>query len=404
MKTTLLCFGFALFLSSHEAYASEDKFQINDVSYLFDLPLSHESIDYLLSTESKGTKGELLSFDKYEAFRPLMTTMEQAGSSYTEFESLRVIGMRIDPCFQFDLPLRTEDVNCSHQMRLIWQPVVKDENYTFTTLDASVHSFYKLSPEEFSELKSDLMNLKKKLKITTSGLPLGVHPALKMANTRDMFSKGIKTIMLNYAGDSNLIRYTFMKLLSEKIWWEFGGVDIKNGVPTKISIPRYDASVVEQHFFQNDFFDPLKMRASITPEIESKVVKEDNFYEVVKGYSYYFNPSYRKKLVQAIQTINRVENPAIHSPESIDCVHCHISTQTKYWLHKKDSSLFSEKGSGKDNFSLSVKPVDHLALKNTSPQKENIKSLRMFGYFGKELAISQRTINESFNTMIILNN
>ncbi len=63
------------------------------------------------------------------------------------YEKLRVVGIRVDPCF----PLMPPATGCQAQVRMVWQPIETDGNGQTRFIDAAVHTFYNLSDLEFSE-------------------------------------------------------------------------------------------------------------------------------------------------------------------------------------------------------------------------------------------------------------
>lgn len=88
-------------------------------------------------------------------------------------------------------------------------------------------------------------------------------------------------------------------------------------------------------------------------------------------------------------TINKIENPKLHSPATMDCAHCHIAEPLQIWLNDKykarptTESAYVQEFKGKHN------------LSNTTRKNDHNKSLRAFGYFGELPSINQRVINES---------
>jgi hypothetical protein len=233
--------------------------QINDVSYLF--PLKSET-DSLLKISSSGTQGELLP-------QTVLKNIDRLVMSYDapkdEATSLRVMGVRIDPCFKY---VATSS-KCSPQLRLVWQPTDKLQTKEAKTYDAALHAFYDLSEEEFKSLASLLKNLKDKNAkngLTTAKLPLGIHPAFNHPKTTSYFIQDLKNIILRFAGEKKLTRITFMRLLTPMIWWEFGGLDKnKNGEWVRFNIPRHPSDEIKQDFFNDDFNIPVAMKGTIIP-------------------------------------------------------------------------------------------------------------------------------------------
>ena len=93
-------------------------------------------------------------------------------------------------------------------------------------------------------------------------------------------------------------------------------------------------------------------------------------------------------------TINRIENPRIHSPSTLDCVHCHITESTRIWANKVAKSMVKESETTEGLYVKSAISKKH-NLTNVTRSTEHNKSIRAFGYFQNLPSINQRTINES---------
>jgi len=74
----------------------------------------------------------------------------------------------------------------------------------------------------------------------------------------------------------------------------------------------------------------------------------------------------------------------------MDCVNCHIAQSSREWL-----SLKLTAGTDQNLFSAFKYTNTNYNLENKSVQVFNTHQLRGVGYFGHDLAISQRVINES---------
>ncbi len=147
--------------------------------------------------------------------------------------NLRVISVRIDPCF----PLPTPQ-SCQKQIRLVWQPLQKISTGEIITVDASLHSFYVLSDEEFDSLLVDLQAWKKKYKVNTSYLPLQVHPAWFSKRDRSPSFIPFTEIIKKYVGMENLSRVTAMVLRGGGRMWAFAGFEYREGKLELIPVPR----------------------------------------------------------------------------------------------------------------------------------------------------------------------
>jgi hypothetical protein len=94
-------------------------------------------------------------------------------------------------------------------------------------------------------------------------------------------------------------------------------------------------------------------------------------------------------------SIYKIENPRLNSPETIDCVSCHVAQSARLWEQghfpnlKLDQSTFQYQST--------------FNLQNGSVSQRSTHLLRAFGYDGAEPAINQRVINESANVADTLN-
>lgn len=382
MKKIFAATVFALIYSS---IAFSKSWDLNDVSILMDLPRSGEGDHFLLKPRSSGMKGELLPDEHSETLRFIVVDVYD--NPEHDYEALRVVGMRIDPCFIFS----DEKVEkCSPVLRLIWQPLNFEKN---TTYDAAVHTFYGLTKDEFKILASKLKALKMRNEsfgIYTDSKPLFTHPALKQSDRRASFNNEIKKIILNFAGNTNLNRITIMKMMTRDLWWQFSGLD-KNpdGKWSNMAIPRLNVGSFIQDFFNDDFFEKIGMKGTILPFTK---FNDDDLSRIVRGPD--ISEYDREDLKKAMVTINRIENPRIHSPSTLDCVHCHITESTRIWANKVASPMVKEYATAENLYVKGIISKKH-NLTNITRSKVQNKSIRAFGYFGNLPSINQRTINES---------
>jgi hypothetical protein len=382
MKKIFAATVFALIYSS---IAFSKSWDLNDVSILMDLPRSGEGDQFLLKPRSSGMKGELLPDEHSETLRFIVVDVYD--NPEHDYEALRVVGMRIDPCFIFT----DEKVEkCDPVLRLIWQPL----NFKkVTTYDAAVHTFYSLTKDEFKILATKLKALKMRnesLGIYTDSKPLFIHPALKQSGRRLSFNNEIKKIILNFAGNTNLNRITIMKMMTKDLWWQFSGLD-KNpdGKWANMAIPRLNVGSFIQDFFNDDFFEKIGMKGTILPFTK---FNDDDLSRIVRGPD--ISEYDREDLKKAMVTINRIENPRIHSPSTLDCVHCHITEATRIWADKVASPMVKEYATAENLYVKGIISKKHNLTNITRSRVQN-KSIRAFGYFGNLPSINQRTINES---------
>lgn len=397
-KLIISCFLF----SSALCFANQPLWNLNDVSYLFRIPKSaQENHNHLLNPRSAGNKGILFPLKTYEALPTLNNSGNGKQRAYEE--ELRVIALRIDPC------PNTFDANqCQPEMRLVWQPLELDpDSQEWFAQDAAVHTFYKLTSEEFSLLKKQLWTLKIKstdYNISTDKAPLNIHPAFLKEQTFSWFNDSLNKIILHHCGEKNLVKVTFMSLLTPNVWWRFGGVTPKNGRWTNMKIPRLLPTF--QDIF-NSAFEPVSMIHN--PGVEMDAIfnihpddypVQDNIFKVInKGFRYNDErdlPVFEEKL----HAVERFKNPHFSNPDNLDCASCHYADATRFYAEKTFPSLknFSSPYAFKNpNSSL-------FNLENSTIGKTATRVVRAFGYFHQQPAINQRVINDSAETAHWLNN
>lgn len=211
---------------------------------------------------------------------------------------------------------------------------------------AAVHTFHDLNEQEFSFLARKLIDLKNenaKRGIFTMGRALNVHPGFRNPG----FNSKLKTIILSTAKAENLVRFTFMKRLTSEIWWQFGGEDRKEdrkvrGTFSPINIARLGEGVTRQDFFNDDFHEQVGMKGTIMPPA---LTKADNPEELLHGWGVTL-----ENMKVGIRNLNRIDNPRIHNPESMDCVSCHIPDSARTWLEVKHSEVFKKANNATDKY------------------------------------------------------
>ncbi|MCM0605774.1 MAG: hypothetical protein KA715_06750 [Xanthomonadaceae bacterium] len=364
---------------------SLDRFDLNDVSILFALPLPQEMNTLLLKPD------DLLPAEVYT--RNTHLTPEDYHPIDT-YKNLRAVGMRIDPCFK----MSAEQTSCTKQIRIVWQPLFIDpKSKLVTTDDAAIHTFYNLNEHQWSVLLNELKTLKKKSNIQTHKKPLSIHPALANSNTRVQFQSDLNAIILKFAGKHNLVRFTFMRLQTRDLWWVFGGFDHKDNEWTKIKIPRVESLVDDpvQNFFNEESVPTeMGMRGAI---VFSTKDRAESFDDIVSGY-HQPKESDRKEFESKLSLVARIEDPRKFNPNNMDCVHCHLTEPVRNYINHGITNLKQPR-----SFMQEMKLERSYNMKNISAHKNNTRALRSFGYFRSSPHVNQRVINESADVAEQLN-
>lgn len=342
---------------------------LNDVSVLFPLPKFSER-DRLLGASTAGEKGELLPQATFDKLPRLVVGAEAAR------ESLRVVGLRIDPCFGVPPSQSPDDTTgCKSQLRLVLQPTYEGEAGALTASDAAVHAFYTMPAEEFRALASELVAARRGI-AGSKRTSLGPNPLLVGEGLGGAYAKALAAVVKKHAGKQNLTRVTFMtREASRQGFWKFGGFDIAGARHTKMKV----ASLGDETI-QSFSAPPFGRNGTVIPEI----AHDD---DVSPLFSSEATTATKQKLAAPFGAALRIQNPTRHSPDTIDCVSCHVATSARLWAEKEKGLRASEDPSAfKTTWNVSL---------TKSPSSERADNLHSFGYLGTSPSISQRTANES---------
>jgi hypothetical protein len=219
MRHFILSLGF-LFSSF---VGASSRWGMNDVSILLPLPKTEQYSD-LLSPLSQGSRGALLPKEIYDRF-PLLTQFTDPSTLYTQ--NLKVVGIRLDPCFQEGLMGK-----CQKQIRLIWQPLFELRGKTITA-DAALHSFYQFDNQTWKTVLSAW----EKVKSQDHSQSLQIHPNIVSEGYSGKSWNYLKNTILQFCGNENLIRVTGMRTNAARVWI-FLGFDRIDASWKSMSIPR----------------------------------------------------------------------------------------------------------------------------------------------------------------------
>ena len=365
MKTLKLLIISCLFIS-YNAHA----FGLNDLSILIPLPKNNE-ISLMLSPSDSGNNGALLSKSVYNRFFSLVVDRSKE-EIWTN--QLKVVAIRIDPCFIEG----TGPLACRRQIRLVWQPIFLDKN-DYSTRDASLHSFYEFSDQEYKAFLTEWKTWAK----TDVNLPLVIHPLLQKESLSGPHWNKLRSLILNFCGVNNLIRMTSMNVMGSAQLWLFSGFDIdSNGVSKEMVIARINEtvqSITQSSFDINHFWGALN--PAPMEDAQFNLLIEDSMFFKKQN-----SPLEVKKAIRSLLTF---ENPKKTNTGNLDCASCHLANMAHQWTKKNYPDLNWDI-EFRENFYTS-----DFNLQNTTHGKVNPNQFRILGYFGKEPVISQRVINET---------
>ncbi|MBC7371889.1 MAG: hypothetical protein H7326_10005 [Bdellovibrionaceae bacterium] len=367
--------GFIIFLSQSASAADNLKkldWQMWDVSILLPLPKTNQELKLLLDPQSQNELGVLIA-PRIIHELPILVSRELNEQVFEN--QLKVIGIRIDPCFQDEAAPKS----CARQIRLIWQPITS-KNKQIVTVDAAVHTFYELTTQQWSEFVIQYESL---LQQTTRPVQteLSIHPVIAKEGLNGKMWLQLKDLLLKYCGEKNISRITIMTLEGGGDQWSFSGFNITENSVQQLAIPKvfgkaqtimaalvgsldFLGTIMPINFSNLGlwFIDNSKIAKNKFPEKDFRIWTED---------------------------LLKIENPRVHNSGTTDCVSCHLSTNILSWQERNFSSWDWTSIRTTQGFTSSQN------LLNTTIKKSPTQHLRAFGYQDTTARFSQRAINET---------
>jgi hypothetical protein len=341
---------------------------LNDYSILLPLPAESE-VFLLLKPGDVGALGPLIPL---EAFDRLPQLVPETQNRQTYLSTLRVVGIRLDPCFVEGSPVQA----CRRQVRLVWQPVLKMGS-SMTTRDAAVHTFYEFDDLSWRALLQTWSSL-------SSGKPadrLQVHPVIQAETLRGFFWQKLKGLLLKNCGANNLVRITAMSIRGNERIWTFAGFDIHQKDIRPILIARVNT---ESQLVALDIGRPKDFFGAVKPQ-----PREDlEFFSFLRDSALAKNTLTEPTMKTLIAKAFDYENPKVHSTATLDCVSCHMAENAHRWGQRNFPAW---------NWAADFKGRYPNPWWNPSTEKAPFQPslFRAFGYFQREPVISQRAFNET---------
>jgi hypothetical protein len=327
-----------------------------------------------------GSFGDLIPSD---AFPKLDGPIDERGNSGAAGKTgdearnaLRLIGLRIDPCFGL-----AGAASCPNQLRLIFQGVQFESEADVS--DGAVHVFYDLPREDLTRFVKQVLTLKEQ----NGGFEkakLGAHPILKTQGLSGAFATGLRNVILEHTGASRVTRITFFRRTNvRRGTWKFGMVNKVGAAFERGAIITLPAASSQEQTFVNE---------SLGEDLQAKPIETSH----PDNLSFLLNTLSAKSASEAdrqkaFDAALRIENPVHHSPDTIDCVSCHVATTaleaaaTRFLL--------------KDINKLGFEPKPEFA----GPTKRTLDNLHAMSYLERELGITQRTANETALVVQVVN-
>lgn len=332
---------------------------LNDVTYL--LPL--EQLDASTPFPPAQTIVPLGPFTRLTEAQPVVRT---------DLSRLRVLGVRVDACD------RSNEQPCAAgsdgSLRLVLQPVFGAPP---NVEDVTFHAFFPIPHAEMAEVVDTLRALGA-MQNVARGAPLQVSTAFRTDAT---FRSRLGALVARYAQSPRLNRLTLFGQESERaaIVWVFRGEELQPSSTTlgPITIPGITMQSQEVLLFGGDSY-------SVTPVADvpvgfARVTMETNFR----------NSSSAEQL-ESVRSLLAVDNPTLHTANSVQCVSCHVAT-TLVPPRSSDAGI--------DVTTLSERYTSATFDLTPLGSTGRARTLRALGYFGSSPLVSQRVVNESANVV-----
>jgi len=359
---------------------------MNDVTIVYPLPSLPGEANELISPQEPGLGGPWLPQKLYVR----LPEINQGEAKNSTYRTLRVVAIRLDPCFR-------SVGTCLPQVRLVWQPITTSTYGSSSPLgeleakDATIHSFYTLEPAAFQALLNDYERLRKLSARDLSDEPLQVHPVLEEQGPDGPFAQGLRKLMGKYVGAKTLWRITAMKTFVGSDQWAFLGFNVSDGTAQDIVIPR-TRGATEQGFRTSQLTQSDFSSGVVTPAPQGG----DNLMPILQN-SRLLRADDPGLLSALGKAVTNIENPKIHTPETMDCVSCHAAQAAGSVLFQRIAGLGNLPQVMKGRFK------SDLPLQNLGQRQNNTHVLRALGYVDRDLVLSRRVINETANVAEKLN-
>ena len=356
--------------------------ELSDVSIL--LPLPHVQ-ELPLSLQPSSGQG-LIPSSVTEKLPKLVASIEKQ-KAYDEL--LHVVAIRIDPCF-FESNTFSP-LACRREIRLVWQPLLANGDQVIAK-DAAVHSFYDLSPADWSTFIKRYRALVAKYP-SSPGAKLSVSSHFQGGYAGSYWQE-LRALIVDYANPSRLARVTLMSLDFNENQWAFRGWEISSAAaamkPIQIAAIGGTGQVVA--LLQGNSLD---FRSTVFPTSQGEIGLW--FYDNSQTVGEHFSTD---KLSEFISHQIEIENPLKHNPGTIDCASCHLAMATIQWGERNHAEWNWNSMRLESEF-RSRYPTIGTVDGGTGPVPTN--RLRAFGYFNQAPMISTRTANETAHVLEQLN-
>jgi hypothetical protein len=305
--------------------------------------------------------------------------------------------VRIDPCFGNVGPITNPDT-CANQLRIVFQSlVINNQTGATQASDHAIHAFYSLTRDQLVELVGQMTQLRIDQGQTADMGPLAVHPLLASQGLQGAFATALNNLIVQYAGQQNLTRFTQVFSPDDFPLWNFRGFDVAaDGTTTPREIATL-GSATEDTFVNTGGVNLGQNESGLgatTPPTSA-----DNI-------SLLWDLPTAQKAAQpaqqaAVDAAFRIANPDDHSANTIDCVSCHLSEPSRLLTA---ATLGLPTDTNANGFVADPNFVSVTDMQQTAPmQTTKALNVHVFSYRDDGPHIAARVVNETATVVTYLN-
>ena len=366
-----------------------------DVSIL--LPLPKLSADESISPTAKGKGGgELVPASAYKiSGEPGQSGLNKsfyfnhggadASTDAKERPLLRLTAVRVDPCGR--VAPADPETRCVPEVRLVFQPVAANAAGKFEAADGAIHAFYRVTLDElegFTRAMFDARNASGGFSYSS----LGVHPTLAKEGLSGKFAKVLFAEVKKVCGADNLERVTFLqRTTAREPVWVFGitSVTDKQAKVEKIASTKKTLQAIEGPGFNS----PMHLTDLSLPGGPTETGSDDKISAILDR-----RTTTEAAQIKALNASVRIDNPMIHSPETMSCVECHVASGARSSLLAAQPALKSR---------IEPSNVFKAPMTTAHVTSKDVGNLHSFSWKGSDIGVSDRAANDSANVAAKMN-
>ena len=379
---------------------------MNDVSILFPLGTASDYSTGHLRADSSGKRGVLFPASVFEkiSIEGSAAGSGVGGPSTAPYANMRVVALRLDPCFA-ELRPALSATTCRNQLRLVFQEL-QASTTGVSAFDSGVHALYTITRAELLAILNEIVRLREADGGQGGKGPLAPHALMVAQGLAGTFSSAMQKLILQYAGEQNLVRVTAMTSENAGFQWSFFGLEISGASPKAVPLAIATLAATSADGTEQSFFRGFQSSADPVGAFVPKPTGPDDFTVLADAKSaLMLSAADQAKLTRALA---RVENPSIFTPDTLDCARCHtasplgqnVARDRLHLSEADDADAFQPDGKWVTAQEMSA--TDFSGASQTNPDVPLV-NVHAFSYAIQRPSISQRTVNETAAVVQLLN-